>query len=237
MQRLLGFAREVAINFNEILRLGNFAGNNNLIAAQSALQRQLRGFDRREHHAIIDDLFGVETQIAVGIFLHLAHHQFLIERPAIDANAYRLAVVDGNVADRRELLVTPRARAHVSGIDAVFIERPRAIRIFCEQDVPVVMKIANDRRNTSGIAQPRNNFRHRRGRFRHVHRNAHQLRPGFGQFLTLRHGPGDISRIGVGHRLNNNRCAAAHLNVANLDANRLPPRDGEYLHRLNLRSS
>jgi hypothetical protein len=51
----------------------------------------------------------------------------------------------------------------------------RAIGIFRQQDVPVVMKIADDRRHASQIAQPRHNFRDRRRRLRHVHRDAHQL--------------------------------------------------------------
>ena len=130
MQRLLGLAREVAVHLDEVLRLGNLAGNDDLVAAQAALERELGRFDRGVHHAVVDDLFGVEAEVAVGVLLHLAHHELLIERAAIDADAHRLAVVDGHFADRRELLVAPRARAHVAGIDAVLVERPRAIGIF-----------------------------------------------------------------------------------------------------------
>ena len=108
--------------------------------------------------------------------------------------------------------------AHVAGIDAVLIERARAIGILGQQDVPVVVKIADDRRVAARIAQPRDDFRHGRGRFRHVHRDAHQFRPGVGKFLALRHGPGDVRGIRVGHRLDDHRRAAAHLNVADLDA-------------------
>ena len=208
----------------------SFARNNNLVAPQAALEGQFGRFDRGLHHAIVDDLFGVEAKVAVGVLLHPAHHQFLIERAAIDADAHGLAVIDGNFADRRELLVAARSRAHISGIDAVFIEGLRAIGIFGQQDVAVVVKIADDRRDAALIAQARDNFRHRRGRLRHVHRDAHQFRPGIGQFLALLHGPGDVRGIRVGHRLDDHRRAAAHLDVADLDAYRLSPRDGEYLH-------
>ena len=159
VQRLLGLAREVAVHLDEVLRLRNFAGNDDLVVAQAALERQFGRFDRGLHHAVVDDLFGVEAEVAVGVLLHLAHHQLLIERAAIDADAHRLAVVHGDFADRCELLVAPRSRAHVAGIDAVLVQRPRAIGIFRQQDVPVVMKIADDRRRASQIAQPRNNFR------------------------------------------------------------------------------
>ena len=211
VQRLLGLAREVAVDLDEVLRLGDFAGNNDLVVAQAALERQLGRFDRGVHHAVVDDLFGVEAEVAVGVLLHLAHDQLLIERAAIDADAHRLAVVHGDFADRGELLVAPRSRAHVAGIDAVLVEGPRAIGIFGQQDVAVVVKIADDRRRASQIAQPRHNFRDRRRRFRHVHRDAHQLRAGVGQLLALRHGSGNVRRIRVGHRLDDYRRAAAHL--------------------------
>ena len=230
MQRLLGLAREVAVHLDEVLRLGNFAGNDDLVVAQAALEREFGRFDRGLHHAVVDDLFGVEAQFAVGILLHPAHHQLLIERAAIDADAHRLSIVHGDLADGGKLLVAPRARAHVAGIDAVLVERPRAIGIFRQQDVPVVVKIADDRRRASQIAQPRHNFRDSRRRFRHVHRDAHQLRARVGQLLALRHGPGNVRRIRVGHRLDDHRRAAADLVLADLDAIRLPPRYGENLH-------
>ena len=181
-------------------------------------------------HAVVDDLFGVEAQVAVGVFLHLAHDEFLIERAAIDADAHGLAVIDRHFADRCELLVAAGSGAHISRINAVLVECARAIGIFGQQDVPVVVKIANDRRDAARITQPSDNFRYRRRRFRHVHRDAHQFRSGVGQFLALRHGPGDVGGIRVGHRLHDHRRAAAHLNMADLDANRLSSRDGEYLH-------
>ena len=43
-----------------------------------------------------------------------AMHELLIERAAVDADAHRLAVIAGDVADRRELLVAPLAGADVA---------------------------------------------------------------------------------------------------------------------------
>jgi len=47
----------------------------------------------------------------------------------------------------------------------------------------------------------------------------------------MRYGSGNIGRIRVGHGLDYDRRAAADLVLANLDANRFPPRDGKNLHR------
>ena len=230
MQRLLGLAREVAVHLDQVLRLGNLAGNDDLVVAQAAFEREFGRFDRGLHHAIVDDLFGIEAEIAVGVLLHPAHYKLLIERAAVDADADRFAVVDGYFADRGELLVAPRARTYVAGIDAVLVQRPRAIGIFGQQDVPVVMEIADDRRGASQIAQPGHNFRDRRGRFRHVHRDAHKFRARVGQLFALRDGAGNVRCVRVGHRLDDDRRAAANLVLADFDAVGLPPRNGENLH-------
>ena len=78
------------------------------------------------HHAVVNDLFGVEAKVAVGVLLHLAHNQFLIERAAINANPDRLAVIHGDFADRSELFVAAGSGADISRIDAVLIEGARA---------------------------------------------------------------------------------------------------------------
>ena len=144
----------------------NFAGNDDLILAQAAFERQFGGFERGEHHALVDDFFGSFAEVLVGVFLHLAHDQLLIERAAIHADAHGLAVVARDFADGGELLVAPLAVADVAGIDAVFVERAGAIGIFREQDVAVVMKIADDGNVAAGIEQALLDFRNSRGGFR-----------------------------------------------------------------------
>ena len=84
----------------------------------------------------------------------LLHHQFLIQRAAIHPNAHRLPVVTRDFANRGKLFVAPLSRAHISRIDAVFIERLRALRIFRQQHVPVVVEIPNDRHVAARIQQP-----------------------------------------------------------------------------------
>jgi len=105
-----------------------------------------------------------------------------------------------------------------------------AIGVFRQQDMAVVVEIADDGRHAAKVSQAGDNLGHGRGRFRHIHGDADQFRPGVGKFLALRHGSGDVGRVRVGHGLNDNRRPAAHLNVADFDANRLSPRDGIYLH-------
>ncbi len=124
-----------------------------MIFAQSAFQRERGGFQGGEDHALVDDFFGGFAEVLVGIFLHLAHDQLLIERAAVDADAHGLVVVTRDFADGGELLVAALPGAHVAGIDAEFIERAGAVGIFGEQDVAVVMKITDERDVAAGIEE------------------------------------------------------------------------------------
>ena len=89
---------------------------------QPGLQRQFRRLQRGKYHAIVDDLFGLFAEIPVGVLLHLAHYQLLIQRAAIHADAHRFAIVARDFADRGELFIATLPCANVARINAVFIE-------------------------------------------------------------------------------------------------------------------
>jgi hypothetical protein len=145
VQRLFGLAGEVAIDPDQVLRLGDL--QEMMIWSRRSPHSRASSVDSTAERTMQLLMISSESrpQIAVGIFLHFAHDQFLVERAAIDADAHGLAVVDGHLADGRELFVAACSCAYVSGIDAVFVERTRALRIFGQQDVPVVVEIADDR--------------------------------------------------------------------------------------------
>ena len=149
-------------------------------------------------------------EVAIGVLLHLRHHQLLVEGAAVDADAHRLAVVDRDLADGGELLVAPLAGADVAGIDAVLVERRRAVGKARQQEVTVVVEVADQRRGAAGIEHALLDLGHRRGRFGKVHGDAHHLRPRLPQLDALLRGPLRIRRVGHRHRLHDDRRAAAH---------------------------
>ena len=53
------------------------------------------------------------------------------------------------------------------------------------------------------------------------HREPHDFAAGGDHFFNLRYGRADIGGVGLGHRLNDNRRAAADLDVSNLYCFRL----------------
>ena len=185
-----------------------------LIRPQSGVERQLRRLERRAHHALVDDVVGGEAQALVGVLLHAAHDQLLVEGAAVDADADRLALIAGDLADGRELLVAPLAGADVARIDPVLVERGGAGRIAGEQEMAVVVEVADERCVDAGVVHALADLGHRRGRLRDVHRDAHHLGAGLRERDALRGGARGIGRIGAGHRLHDDRRAAADLHRA-----------------------
>jgi hypothetical protein len=176
---------------------------------------------RRQHHALVDDVFGAQAEIAVRVLLHVRDHQLLIQRAAVDADADRLGVVPGNSADGRELLVAPLARADVPGIDAVLVERRRARRVAGEKQVAVVVEVADERGGDAGIEHPLLDFRDGFRRWRKVHGHPDHFRSRLGQLdALLRRGYG-VCCIGHRHRLDDDWRTSANLNRTDAHADRL----------------
>src|SRR5260370_38027914 len=111
----------------------------------------------------------------VGFFCYLAHAKLLMERTAIDADAHGLAVIAGDATNRGELLVAALARADVTRIDAIFIESAGALGIFRQQDVAVVVKIADQGSFAAGIEHALLDFRHRGGGLWDVYLDANHF--------------------------------------------------------------
>ena len=128
----------------------------------------------------------VRAEIAVRVLLHLRHDELLIEGAAVDADAYRLAMVARHLADRGELLIAPAAGAHVARVDSVFVERSSAVGVPREQEMSVVVKVTDERRRAARVEHPLLDFRHGSGGFGNVHRYAHQLRARLRQLDDLR---------------------------------------------------
>jgi hypothetical protein len=136
------------------------------------------------------------AEVAIGVLLHLGEHQLLVERAAVDADAHRRSMVDRDLADRGELLVAPRAGAHVSGIDAVLVERLGAVGIARQEEVAVVVEVADERRRAAGVEHALLDLGHGGRGFRHVHRDADHLGAGLGQLDALAGRRRGISRVG-----------------------------------------
>ena len=160
------------------------------------------------------------------VLVHQLGEQFLIERTPIGADAHRLVVLVGDLDDVGELGVALVLEADIAGIDAVFVERLGAGRIVGQQLVADVMEIADQRRGDAALAQAVADVRHGGGGLLAVDRDAHHFGAGARQRRDLRDGAVDIGGVGVGHRLHDDRRAAADGDIADHDLGGLMPGAG-----------
>ena len=79
-----------------------------------------------------------------------AGEEVLVERAPVHSDSHRLSVIDRRLHDGGEVGV-PVPRADVAGVDAILVQRGRACRILREQQVPVVMEVADERHIETNI--------------------------------------------------------------------------------------
>ena len=85
----------------------------------------------------------------------------------------------------------------------------------------VVVEVADQRRRAAGVEHPLFDVGHRGGRFGQVHRHPHELGSGLGQLDALLRRRARVGGVGHRHRLDDDRRAAADLDVTDLHAHRL----------------
>ena len=150
--------------------------------------------------------------------MHLAEHQLLVERAAVHADADGLFLIAGHRADRRELLVAVPALADVARVDPVLVQGPGARRVAREQQVAVVVEVADERREAPGVEQALLDLRDGGRRVGPIDRDAHELGPRPRQLEALAGRRRGVGRVGVRHRLDDDRRAASDLDPADLHA-------------------
>ena len=103
------------------------------------------------------------------------------------------------------------------------------VGILRQQDVPVVVEVADERRRDTRVEHALLDRGHRGRRFGQVHRDAHELGARLRELDALPRGRVDVGRVGVRHRLDGDRRAAADLNRPDLHANGFMKPDGQHL--------
>ncbi len=111
------------------------------------------------------------------------------------------------------MFVAALAGADVAGIDAVFVERFGAVGIFGEENVAVVMKVADDGDVAACGKQAFLDFGNGGCGFGDVDGPANDFGAGFGEFERLFERGFDVGGVRVGHGLDDDGSAAADLDV------------------------
>ena len=154
----------------------------------------------------------------LGLFAVLVHHareQRLIERAPVDADADGLVILDCALDHGAEVVVVFAADGRIAGVDAVLGKSAGRGGIFLEQDVAVVVEVADDGHAEAALLETVHDVRHGGGGVLVVDGDAHNLRAGKGEGCNLFNGGLHVGRVGVGHRLDENRDLPANAHMAN----------------------
>jgi len=189
---------------------------------------RLRRFQRAHHHRLQHHRARVRRRRLPGILVHQPREQRLVERTPVNANPHGTVILHRGFDHRAEVVVVLPPDIHVARIDSVLRQRAGALGIFLQQDVAVVMKIADDGNADAGAVQFLDDARHRLRGLVIVDRDAHQFRASARQGGGLVHRALDIRGIRVRHRLHDDRMARPDSNSAYIDHNRAAPRQDRH---------
>ena len=78
----------------------------------------------------------------------------MIERTAIDAYTHGFFVLHSNLANGFKIFIAALTGPHITGVDAVFVQRLSTGRVLAQENVTVVMKIPNQGLLTTGRQHP-----------------------------------------------------------------------------------
>ena len=138
----------------------------------------------------------------------------LIERSPVHADAHGLLVLHGNLDHGAEVVVVLASDAGVAGIDAVLGQALGAAGVFGEQEVSVVMEVADDGHAQALLLESFDDVGDGLGGVVIVDGDADDFAAGARQGGDLLYGAGDVRGVGVGHGLHHNWCIAAHADAA-----------------------
>ena len=85
--------------------------------------------------------------------IHQGREKILVERAPVDADPYGLVIVERDLDDRPEILVTPLS-ADIAGVDSILGEDSGGGGIPTEKQMPIVVEITDERDRDTHISEP-----------------------------------------------------------------------------------
>ena len=131
-----------------------------MIVRQSGRFGEFRRLGRRAHDRFNRDGSRAGWSGRCGVLLHQPCEEILVERSPVDANTYRLAVINRHLHDRLEILIAMLA-PHIAWIDSVLREERCCLRMRSEELMTVVVEVTHDRGRKAIICQPLHDLRDR----------------------------------------------------------------------------
>ena len=226
MQRVVRAARQFGIDGDQVLHLADLGRQDDAVARQPDLLGEFGRQERRLDDRLSHHLHRGQRRAGVLVLVHQACQQVLVERPPVHADPHRLVVPDRGFDDRRELAVLLLLEADVPRVDAVLGQSLGAGRMIGEELVADIVEVADQRHVDAEPRQAVADAGHGRRALVAVDGDAHDLRSGTVEGGDLCDRRVDVGRVGVGHRLHDDRRRAADQDAADVDADGLAARRG-----------
>ncbi len=189
------------------------------------------------HHRLAHHRAGRKRLGARRVLIHQARQELLVERAPVDADPDGLRIFDRHLDDGTELPVALLAEPDIARIDAVLVERLGAGRMVGEELVADIVEVADERDLDPHLGEPVADVRDGGRRLVAVDGDADQLRAGAGERGDLGCRRVHVRRVGIGHRLDDDRRAAAHDDAADIDADGFPAGERRGGNRLGFRQA
>lgn len=202
---------------DHMLECGHLHWDDNLLWSKSPFD----GFLRREYprfdHRINIDIFSWFRMDECRICLHIKIEEFLIERTTIHSDSDRLIVLYSSTDNLVIVIIMTAPLSDISRIHTVFCYGTSHIRIFLEEDMPIVVKISDDRGLISFFTELADNLWSCLCCCLSIDRDAHYLRASVSKLDNLCDCGMDIPSRGIGHGLDDDRMIGAKSYVSYLD--------------------
>ena len=214
VERIFAATRQFAIHVDQVLHAADFRAEDDLLGAHSVADGELGGTERALHHGFHGDVAGVFGFVELGVLVHEAGEELRVERAPVHADADGLVVLDGDFDHGAEVVVVFLADGDVAGINAVLRQRLGAVGKLLEQEVSVVVEVADDGHANAEAVEAVNDGSDGGSGSVVVHGDADEFGAGASKGRDLADGAFNVGRVGVGHGLHHNWCIAAHADAS-----------------------
>ena len=213
MERVAAAAGERAIDVNQVLDTTDFGAEDDLIRAQAIFLRDGGGVQCANNHGFHGHFAGVFWVGQPRVLVHHAGQERLIEGSPVDTDTHRLLIFDRDFDHGAEVGIIFTSHADIAGVDAVLGKGSGTSGVFLEQDVSVIVEVADDRNGEAAAVELFHDvWDGGRGVFI-VHRDTNQFRSGTGERRYLLDRGGHVGGVSVRHGLHHNWCIGAHADV------------------------
>ena len=212
----------MAIHLNEIGSCGNLSTENDPLVGQPVLLGQSSRFQGALDHRIHQNFTGLLGFRELGVAVHQTSQQFLIQRTPVHSNTNRLVILKGHLDHLFEILIVVLSHSDVSGINTVLAQLTSALRISCQKEMSVVVKVSDNGDLKPLALQAVDDLRDRLSRRLRVHGDPNPFRPCLKKLAALLDGGLNICSVRVGHGLDHDGVVRTDRNLPYPDCDGLP---------------